>query len=143
MRPSFVSFMAVLLVSSPLSAGDKVAVSRTDCSRLIAHQPGADVDYKPGVDVRGRKVAPADLAGSQPDIRLPDQIVIDIGFDLSKRFGIPDTQAGPNANLYAGTGSVGKVTVDPRTGKASFNGQSLTSPEQEALAEACRRQAGK
>lgn len=37
-----------------------ITITKTDCSRLIAHQPSADVAYKPGVDVKGRPVASAD-----------------------------------------------------------------------------------
>lgn len=37
-----------------------ITITKTDCSRLIQHQPAADVAYKPGVDVRGRPVVSAD-----------------------------------------------------------------------------------
>jgi hypothetical protein len=38
-----------------------ITITKTDCSRLVRHVPAADVAYQPGVDVRGRKVASADL----------------------------------------------------------------------------------
>jgi hypothetical protein len=37
-----------------------ITITKTDCSRLIQHQPAPDVAYKPGVDVRGRPVVSAD-----------------------------------------------------------------------------------
>lgn len=38
-----------------------ISITKTDCSRLIQHVPAADVAYQPGVDVRGRAVASADV----------------------------------------------------------------------------------
>ena len=41
-------------------------ITAADCRRAVAHLPAADVQYKPGVDARGRKVAAADLPGQVP-----------------------------------------------------------------------------
>ncbi|NFV79934.1 hypothetical protein [Magnetospirillum aberrantis] len=45
----------------------RIVITKTDCSRLIRHVPAPDVAYKPGVDVHGRAVAPADMPGSGAD----------------------------------------------------------------------------
>lgn len=42
----------------------RIVITKLDCSRLIRHVPAADVAYKPGVDAKGRVVAPADVPGS-------------------------------------------------------------------------------
>lgn len=42
----------------------RIVITKLDCSRLIRHVPAADVAYQPGVDARGRAVAPADMPGS-------------------------------------------------------------------------------
>lgn len=42
----------------------RIVITKVDCSRLIRHVPAADVAYQPGVDARGRAVAPADMPGS-------------------------------------------------------------------------------
>lgn len=44
-----------------------ITISKPDCSRLIQHVPSADVTYKPGVDVRGRPVVPADADPRQAE----------------------------------------------------------------------------
>jgi hypothetical protein len=119
--------------AKPQPAATTVVLTRADCSRLTAHVPAADVTYQPGVDVRGRAVAPADLAGPPPLV-MPSEITIAITVDLQQRFGIPAT-----SSLYKPEATIGTVVVRP-DGSASFNGQPLTSQEQSALAYLCQRQ---
>lgn len=45
----------------------RIVITKVDCSRLIRHVPAPDVAYQPGLDARGRAVAPADLPGSGAD----------------------------------------------------------------------------
>jgi hypothetical protein len=59
-------------------------MSSGDCNRFVRHHPSADVEYKPGVDVRGKAVAPADLPGSRR-IKLPDSYEFDITLQVFKR----------------------------------------------------------
>ena len=108
----------------------ELRVTRQDCSAITAYVPSADVEYRPGVDVRGRPVAPADLPGS-PTIRLPDEIAIDIGFNLAEKYGIG---AG---GRFRGETVLGRITV--QQGRAYWNDQLLADPEQHAIAEACRK----
>lgn len=132
--PAFASAQGLVPGGAARSdGGSEVRITRDDCRRLAQHQPSADVAYQPGVDSRGRAVAPADLGGT-PSFRMPDEISIAIGFDLQKRFGLPAA----NPNLYTGEGSVGRVVVDQR-GNAAFNGQPLSPLEQEEIAIACRK----
>lgn len=42
----------------------RIVITKVDCSRLIRHVPAPDVAFQPGVDARGRAVAPADMPGS-------------------------------------------------------------------------------
>ncbi|MCH9011461.1 MAG: hypothetical protein IIA68_00175 [Proteobacteria bacterium] len=107
-----------------------VAITRADCARLVAHVPAPDVAYRPGVDVYGREVAPADLGGA-PRIELPETILIDIEIDLQARFGIPadPTQYDPDAE-------VGEVAY--RDGRFTFNGQPLQDQAQAELAARCQ-----
>ena len=44
------------------AADTKVKVSARDCRKLVQHQARSNVNYKPGVDVRGRKIVGADLS---------------------------------------------------------------------------------
>ena len=121
-----------LLAASPAAAHDTatVTITRADCARLVKHVPGPDVAYRPGVDVYGREVAPADLNGA-PRIELPETILIDIEIDLLRRFGIP-----ANPALYDPDAEVGEVLY--KDGRFTFNGQPLQDQAQAELAARCQ-----
>lgn len=122
--------MAGMLVAAAVAAGEtKVHMDRGACVQLVQHVPADDATYRPGVDVRGRPVASADLGGGH-GIKIPDEINIDIGFDVAQRYQM----TGPGA---AAKGSVGTVTV--KNGKAYFNGQPISPNDQAAIAAACKR----
>lgn len=72
---------------TPDAARDRQVVDLSLCQQLTRHVPAADVEYRPGVDVHGRVVAPADLpgsAGAQP----PIPIDLPLSVDLARRMGI-------------------------------------------------------
>jgi hypothetical protein len=105
-------------------------IPRRDCQNLVQYRPNPGVAYKPGVDVRGRPVAPADLPGSGISVEPPDLVEFDITFDplkgeTGRRFLNPE--------LYVGT-----VEYDLKTGQATFNGVPLTDPEKDEIARRCR-----
>ena len=120
-----------------------LTVRTEDCRALTRHVPAKDVEYKAGVDVRGRKVAPADLDSGYPNM-VPDEITLDIGVDLADRLGRrqaremarPPITANRPLLPYTGTASIGEVTV--RGNEVFWNDQPLLPQEQAALAAACR-----
>lgn len=115
----------------PAAATESIRISRADCSKLVRHVPDSSVAYQPGVDVRGRKVAPADLDGGF-QVDPPDEFTFDIEIDLFDRFGIPvDPTRFQTDNL-----KVGRVTV--KNGRPYFNGKPLYDEEQERLAVLCQ-----
>ena len=59
-----------------------LSVKPDDCAALVAHVPDDDVAYRPGVDVRGNKVAPADLNQIGRIDYDTDHIIITIGHPL-------------------------------------------------------------
>jgi hypothetical protein len=120
--------LASIAWAAPASA--EIAISRKDCQRLVNHEPAPDVTYRPGVDVHGRPVAPADLGGGQ-QIQLPDVIYIPIEVLIQDKYGIP-----ANSVLYDATALVGVVSV--RGTQVYFEDQPLTDPEIVALEQACR-----
>lgn len=70
MYRAVIAVSLISLVGFPAKAQDTpmvITITKTDCSRLIQHQPSADVAYKPGVDVRGRPVASADTDPSRAE----------------------------------------------------------------------------
>ena len=125
------AFSASLLVA-PAVGQDKVRVTKRDCKKVLKRQTRS-AEYKPGVDVRGRKVKSADLGGGSP-IKLPKEITIDIGIDLDEKYGLG---AG---GKYTGEAKIGKVKV--RNGQVFWNGQPLGNQEQGAIAAACKRMYG-
>ncbi len=153
----FVSLLRVLgiAVSSFASSAeaDTLSVSGTACQRLVAHQPKDDVTYKPGVDVRGNPVVPADL-NSSGGITLPEEINIQIGIDLADRLarrgagktpapipGLPGTPL-PDAVTrpvlpFEGKGHVGVLSV--KGNDVFWNGERIAPQEELLLAEACRQ----
>jgi len=131
--------VAALLASAgpPAMAeeGAKLTVSRADCQALVRHVPDKGVAYQPGVDVRGRKVAPAD-AGGGSSWKVPDSITIDIGIDIAEKYGIG---AG---GRFKGEAVIAKVTVDTRTGEVLLDGKPAGDAEEAAIAKACREAYG-
>ncbi|WP_300299009.1 hypothetical protein [Ferrovibrio sp.] len=118
-----------------------VTLDAAECRRLLArqgsvtmHQPAPDVTYQPGrdVDSQGRPIAPADLPGSNP-YPMDGPITLDLKIPLSTLLGdrTPPRVGSSETN-------VGKVTIDPKTGRLAFNGQSLEPKGEDALAAACR-----
>jgi len=134
-------FFCILLSSVALIAGNALAqknattevkIAPDDCRRLVQHRASADVAYKPGVDVNGNPVAPADLPG-QARITAPNEITINLTIDVLQQYGVPaDSLLSPS-----GEASIGTIKYDIGSGKLTYNGQSLTDPEQDALAAAC------
>lgn len=121
-------------ISPPLHA-QALEVSSRDCARLVEHRARADVEYKPGVDARGRPVKPADLSPG-PTIAAPQSFSFDVNVDL-KKFGVP-----ANSVLSQPNAGVGKITVEDGGRRVLFNGQVLGSREQEALTALCRQRQG-
>ncbi|MBL8700487.1 MAG: hypothetical protein JNK67_19090 [Alphaproteobacteria bacterium] len=98
---------------------------------LVEHRPAADVDYKPGTDVRGRPVAPADLgAGTTPSVLAPS-FTFDLRTDLAPF--LP-----PGSRLIRPELTVGRIAVDPK-GAILFNGEPVAAGDRTALAALCRR----
>jgi hypothetical protein len=107
-------------------------ISADDCRRLIVeHVPDPGVAFRPGVDVYGRAVAPADLPGGQR-ITLPKVIRIRLQVDLETYLGIvPQPGLDPDVML-------GEITV--RGNHVYFNGRPLEEPHYSFVVGQCRRQ---
>ncbi len=107
-----------------------IAISADVCDKLrraAAAEPGAD--YRPGVDVNGDAVAPADLPSNAPPMPL-DNLPIVIGARLQQRYGL----AGNAALLHRGA-MIGLLTL--RDGRAYFNGEPISGGERDMMLAAC------
>ena len=122
------ALVALCCVANP-AAAQTVTITRADCSALAAHAPALGVEYAPGIDVRGRSVASADLGG-RSKLKLPDTVDIPVHLD-----GLP-----ANSQLYElKDAKVGTVRIRVKDGRAWFNGEPLTSDEHHAMARACQK----
>ncbi len=118
-----------LLAMSPCAA-QTIVVDTAACRALVvAHQPADDVALKPGVDVRGRPVAPAELAAPTPV--LAPNFTFDLNADLAPFLA-------PGSRLFQPQLNVGRVTIAP-DGNVAFNGRPLAATDAAALATVCRR----
>ncbi len=118
---------SVLALPGTVAGAVEVTVSKNDCREIISYMPAPDVAYRPGVDARGRKVVPADLAGGSSDFKLPDEITFNVGEDLAKDFN----------PKYTGEAVFGKVSV--KGGEVFWNGRALGNKSGNAIAQACRK----
>ena len=115
--------LMTVLLAVPAAAAETVTISTADCRRLVDHAGSAD--YRPGVDVRGRPVAPADLPGGQT-IDLPEVIEIPLTVDVARRLG----------RGLEGKAPLGALTV--KGNDLFWNGRRLQSQDEVLMAEACR-----
>lgn len=133
-----------LLLASPCAAEDlpvppgaverleqgSVVISPAVCAAFAADAAVPGAAYEPGVDVNGRKVAPADLPSRTP-LEL-DNFPIEIRKNLAGTFGVP-----PAGGAFGARAILGYVTV--RGDQAFFNGKPLSADENAALIAACRK----
>lgn len=134
MRNFFTTAAFLLAIGIIYSAGAQtVRVSEADCARFATHIPNSDVAYKPGVDVHGNKVVPADLGGGVT-INAPKSFEIPITIDLQKRLGIPVSPSQYQTQNF----TVGVVKWED--GRATFNGEPLQSEEAAKLSALCQKQ---
>lgn len=106
-------------------------ITREDCRRLVHLTDDPGVAYRPGVDVHGRPVAPANLpAGSS--LQLPTSFPVLITVEVLRDFGL----TGPQADL-AGEAVLGTLLVDGD--ELYFNGRPLDPPGRAFVERACRQ----
>lgn len=134
MRTISLTLLFLLASAGAAWAQTTVQITAEDCSQLVRHVAADDVTFRPGVDVDGEAVAPADLDGTV-NIAVPDTIVFPLTLDLASRLGIPP---GGNAD-YLARPVIGEIAVST-DGRVTFNGVPLTSDEQFELAQKCQRQ---
>ncbi|WP_019643612.1 hypothetical protein [Novispirillum itersonii] len=126
-----------LLFSLPAPAAENyVGINPSACRKVTVGSTSADVEYKPGVDVNGRAVVPADGPGGSLDPaagrKMLEVIRIPITVDLAKRMGL-----GAGGTKFGSEVPLGEVTL--RNGQVYLDGAPLTNSEQQQINDACRR----
>jgi hypothetical protein len=107
-----------------ISAEGRTIVSSTLCAKLRAAVPSAA--YRPGVDVNGAPVAPADL----PPAGGGESVPIEVKIDLRRHLGA-------DAKALGGRMVMGVMVL--RDGGAYFNGEAISASEKSAVIAACDR----
>jgi hypothetical protein len=126
-------FLISLCLFPVLAHGEnfQFEVSKSNCQRIVKYVAEQDVTFKPGVDVHGRTVAPADLNESK--LKLPETIYIDLSLpfkDLLRDYN-PKLK---NSDVY-----VGQIEYNISSGAMLFNGQPLADLALNAIARECRK----
>ena len=78
--------LPLLLLAAPALAEPVAVIDAATCRLLERHHPAPDVAYRPGVDVQGRAVAPADLPADR-GLNLPQHIPVDIRIPVRTLLG--------------------------------------------------------
>ncbi len=139
--------LLILLTATPAFAIEQVVVTAQACKKIVEHVPSKDVEYKPGVDVHGKKVVPADLNNNYAKL-IPDEITINIGADLADRLGrkrakdsgLPAKSGARPTLAYEGKVPLGKVTL--KGNRLFWNDEPLLADDEAALAASCRNVLG-
>lgn len=126
--PLTVAAALLVAIAMPVSAQSP---DPSVCRYLPRHRPAPDVAYQPGVDVRGRPVAPADLPGSAG--ATPQRFEIPVTLDFARRMGFRVPTGGVP---LPGTTEVGRLTLDGD--RLSFNGQPVGGTSEAELYAYCR-----
>ncbi len=105
------------------------------CQALVKHVPDADVEYRPGVDVHGKPVIPADLPGSN-DFLIQQPITIPLTADLLSFLNLPAATF-PFNTMGRTDIQLGTLTVDGD--KVLYNGKPLSDEQQDNLAVLCMK----
>ncbi|PCI32337.1 MAG: hypothetical protein COB54_07505 [Alphaproteobacteria bacterium] len=127
-----------LLIVSSVSAAETLYVSVDSCRILTRHIPTDDVSYKPGVDVRGRPVAPADLSPAL-DLGLKDKISFQLILDVAKesRRSADTQQQFQDHPGLEGRINLGRIEI--KQGQVTLDGKPLASQHQIELTEFCKK----
>ena len=112
-----------------VSGQGRILISPDLCASLGGASAVPGADYRPGVDVNGDAVAPADLPSGAP--HAAGNFPIDVGVFLQKRYGVS-----ANSPLLRGKAAVGVVAL--RDGRVYFNGEPIGDNERDMLLAACR-----
>ena len=136
-----ISFLFLIFFASALYA-QTLHIDKNACRYASAHQPNADVEFKAGEGLHGKKVAPADLSSNyNQDINGDFQVRLTN--DLAKLFNLNL----PTLEIKNMDGSVSKQPlVSPeiegyitlKNGKPFLNGKPLDPPAQEQLFILCK-----
>src|ERR1043166_7959592 len=83
--PAFAGMTFLLLTES--AAAETLRIDHAVCHYITVHVPDADVTYRPGADLHGKKVVPADINAS-PINDIGNDVHIKLTNDTAKVFDL-------------------------------------------------------
>ena len=117
-----ITMLYVCLLMYPLNVNAQSVISDPNiCNYMISHQTDNDVTYKPGIDVEGKAVKPAELKTSH-SIQAPDIIEFPLTISLDQFL----ETAGISEKLEMET-KLETITIEMKTGKVTYGGKDITS----------------
>ena len=126
--PFITIFTAVTAL--PVSASEtNVIVSEKDCGQLIHHQVYRDINFEPGVDVRGKKVKSVEYFRDER-LTLPKELSFSLNLDIAKNYGL-------DANGLSAVMSVGRIKLKGRT--IYLNDWKLNTKDSFAITTKCQK----
>ena len=128
LMPFITVFTAITAL--PVSASEtNVIISKKDCGQLIHHQFYRDIDFEPGVDVRGKKVKRVEYFGDER-LTLPKEFSFKLNLDIAKIYGL-------DANGLSAVMSVGRIKLKGRT--IYLNDRKLNAKGSLAITTKCQK----
>ena len=129
----------------------KITITKKDCRRLVRHTASTDAggwvplklpdvfEFNIDVDIRKNLGGPEDDAAAASAAVIAADKATTAATSARATADTAEAAANRKAQKFAGLNmTVGKVRYNIKTGALTFNGQSLTDPDQDALAAACR-----
>lgn len=130
-------FVLVGLGGGAAGAEEALTITKDECQRImrraVAARPAPDVAYKPGVDVRGKAVVPAE-GGGRPTMEPPAVITFSLTLDMAAKYGIR------GGAPFGGDATLGQVTY--RDGQVLWNDKPLDRADAAAIRAACEQAYG-
>lgn len=138
MKYLFAAAAFAFLAANAVSLGaQNITVQPCACQALTAHSPSDDVAYRPGLDVSGNDVVPADLdAPGQLNLDADHVFRLPIELPLENVLAIAATDT---LNIVRDS-NIGVGTVTVKNGQAYFNDEPLGDAQSHASAVECRKQ---
>lgn len=135
-----------------VQAKSTAILSKSQCRAIVIHhKAGADVEYKAGIDTKGKPVVPADLPTNN-NFDLGKDITIDLQIPIETYApffppappplpgsGNPPTRDYINESLKKSQTHIGSIRVQ-ENGEIWINGKPVHDQLQEQLTRACRQQ---
>ena len=126
------SAIGVLVLPTAEAMESKFTIAKRGCQRLIQHNAHYDVEFKPGVDIRGKKVKSPDLYKDHY-LMLPNEYSFKFNIDIAKKYDLGERC------IFAEM-PVGIMKVQGRN--IYFNEQKLNSSGRLAVSAECQKNFG-